>query len=327
MTKQKGIPRRLILAAGPALLAAPAVRAQGAFPNRPLRVIVPFAAGGTTDSQMRALCEAASKRLGQPVVVENRSGAGGILGAQALTNERTPDGYLLSQMPSNVFRYPLVVSRPPFDPLTDFTYILQVTGYVFGVAVRQDSPLRSFRDLMDFAKANPGHLTYGTTGVGGTLHVTMEQIASENRLNFTHVPFRGTAEIIPNVLNGTVEAVASSTDWLPLVREGKLRALCTWGPERAPALPDVPTLREIGINIVQTGPYGIAGPKGMDPHVVRRIHDAFHDALQDPVHLGVLERYNMVVDYLDTKAFTASIPKLMDENRMLVETLNLREAR
>jgi tripartite-type tricarboxylate transporter receptor subunit TctC len=327
MKKEPGIGRRALFGAVPAILATPAVRAQGGYPNRPVRVIVPFAAGGTTDSQMRALCEAASKRLGQPVIVENRSGAGGILGAQALANERSADGYLMAQMPSNVFRYPLTVARPPFDPETDFTYLIQVTGYVFGVAVRADSPFRSFHDLLAFAKANPGRFTYGTTGVGGTLHVTMEQIASERGIAFTHVPFRGTAEILPNVLNGTVEAIASSTDWLPLVKEGKLRALCTWGAERAAALPGVPTLREIGINLVQTGPYGLAGPKGMDRAVVTRIHDVFRDALQDPIHLGVLERYNMMVDYLDSEAYAASIPKLLDENRLVVEKLNLREAR
>lgn len=327
MTDQAGCGRRALLCAAATVLTAPAVQAQGAFPNRPIRVIVPFAAGGTTDSQMRALCEAAGRRLGQPVVVDNRSGAGGILGAQALANERTPDGYLLSQMPSNVFRYPLIAPRPPFDPLTDFTYILQLTGYVFGVAVRADSPFRTFEDLLDFAKANPGRMTYGTTGVGGTLHVTMEQIAASRGLEFTHVPFRGTAEIIPNVLNGTVEAVASSTDWLPLVQEGRLRALCTWGSTRTTALPNVPTLREVGIDIVQTGPYGMAGPRGMDPAVVRRIHDAFHDALEDPIHLAVLERYNMVVDYLGTADFAASIPGIVEENRVLVERLNLREAR
>jgi len=327
MTAQTGIGRRAALGAIPLLLAAPALRAQGRYPDRPIRVIVPFAAGGLTDSQMRAVCDAASRRLGQPVVVENRSGAGGILGAQALANERTADGYLLAQFPSNVFRYPLTVARPPFDPLTDFTYVLQLTGYVFGVAVRADSPLRSFDDLLAFAGANPGRMSYGTTGVGGTLHVTMEAIARERGLTLTHVPFRGTAEILPNVLNGTVEAIASSTDWLPLVKEGKLRALCTWGAERARALPEVPTLRELGIDMVQTGPYGIAGPKGMDPAVVARLHEAFREALHDPVHLAVLERFNMVVDYLDPAAFAATVPRMMEENRDVVERMNLREAR
>ena len=322
------VPRRALLA-GVALptplLTAPAL-AQS-FPTRPLRVVVPFAAGGLTDSQMRVVCEGAARRLGQAIVVENRSGAGGILGAQALANDRAADGYLLSQMPSSVFRYPLVAARPPFNPLTDFTYIIQLTGYVFGVAVRHDSPFQTLRDALDYAKANPGRFTFGTTATGGTPHVTMEQVARLHGAELTHVPFRGSSEIIPNVLNGSVEAIASSSDWLPLVREGRLRALCTWGATRAESLPDTPTLKELGFNIVQTGPYGIAGPKGMDPAVVKRIHDAFHEALSDPEHLTTLRRFSMVVDYLDTAGFTASIPPLIEENRRVVEMLNLREPR
>jgi len=319
--------RRGVLGALPALLAAPAVRAQGAYPNRPIRMIVPFSAGGTTDTQMRALCNAVSRIIGQPIVVENRTGAGGILGPQAVAAERSADGYVLTQMPSATFRYPLTVSRPPFNPETDFTYLIQLTGYVYGVAVRPDSPFRNFQDVLDHAKADPRSFTYATTAVGGTPHVTMEQIALDKGVAFTHVPFRGTAEIMPNVLNGTVDAVASSSDWLSLIKEGKLRALCTWGRERASAMPDVPTLREGGIDVVQTSPYGIAGPKGMDPQAVRRIHDAFHKGLQDPAHRGVLERFNMVLDYLDTEAYAATIPALVAENRGIVERLNLRENR
>src|SRR5688500_6755072 len=134
MKKNARLNRRAALAAGAGLLFAPAVQAQPRFPNRPVRMIVPFAPGGGTDLQMRALCEAASRRLGQPVVIENRSGSGAILGALALVNDRTPDGHLLSQMPSNVFSYPLTVRNAPYDPLTDFTWVMQMTGYVFGIA-------------------------------------------------------------------------------------------------------------------------------------------------------------------------------------------------
>src|SRR5690349_187812 len=126
--------RGLLALAAAAPLARPAIAQQG-FPSRPIRMLVPWAPGGTTDIQMRALCDAASRKAGVPVVVENKSGAGGILGAQALLTER-PDGYTLAQMPVSVFRYPLMSSRPPFDPLQDFTYVIHLTGYTFGVVVR-----------------------------------------------------------------------------------------------------------------------------------------------------------------------------------------------
>ena len=152
---------------GAAALARPAL-AQRQFPDRPIRVLVPWAPGGTTDVQMRAVCEAASKRLGQPVVVDNKPGAGGILAAQALAGGTRPDGYTLAQMPVSVFRYPQMAPRPPFDPMKDFTWIVQLTGYLFGVAVRAEAPWREFRE---FPRPCQGQPWQGQQGLGGHRHV------------------------------------------------------------------------------------------------------------------------------------------------------------
>ncbi|WP_426958372.1 tripartite tricarboxylate transporter substrate binding protein [Muricoccus radiodurans] len=314
--------RRAALALGAASLAAPAL-AQARYPDRPIRLYVPYGAGGTTDVQMRALCEGATRRLGQPIVVENRTGAGGILGAQALVGAR-PDGYTLSQMPVSVLRYPQMAQRPPFDPMKDFTWILQVTGYLFGVVVKADAPWQTFPEFLAYAKANRGRVTYGTPGVGTSLHITMEQIASQQGIEFVHVPFRGVAENMQALLGGQINATADSSGWAELVRSGQFRLLCTWGPQRAKSFPDAPTLRELGIDIVSDSPFGIGGPAGMDPAVVETLQNAFRDAIQDPAHLAILERFDMAPAYLDSAAYSAAVRRQFTEDGEMIRRLNLR---
>ncbi|MDB5416555.1 MAG: tripartite tricarboxylate transporter substrate binding protein [Rubritepida sp.] len=316
------ISRRGALALPLASLAAPAF-AQQNFPSRPIRMIVPWGAGGTTDVQMRAYCEAAGRRLGQPIVIENRAGAGGVLGAQFLLT--TPaDGYTLSQMPISVFRQPLLNSRPLFDPLTDFTYIIHATGYLFGIVVRADAPWQNLAELMEAARREPGKLNYGTPGVGTSLHLTMEQIAKTQRIEWQHIPFRGVAENLQNLLGGQIQMTADSSGWVPMAEEGRVRVLATWGAERAKRFPNVPTLRESGIDIVSISPYGLAGPKNMDPGIVRVLHNAFRDALTDPSHVTILDRFDMQPNYMNSADYTADVRRTMDEERRLIQELGIR---
>ena len=303
-------------------LAAPAL-AQPAFPSRPIRMLVPWAPGGTTDVQMRGFCEAASRKLGQPVVVENRPGAGGVLGAQALLTA-APDGYTLSQMPISVFRQPLLNSRALFDPLADFTYVIHATGYLFGTVVRADAPWRSMAELIEHARRNPGQLNYGSPGVGTSLHLTMEQIAQTQRVEWTHIPFRGFAENIQSLLGGQTQILSDSSGWAPLAEEGRVRILATWGNTRAKRFPDVPTLKEQGIDIASISPYGLAGPKGMDPAVVRVLHDGFREALFDPSHVAVLDRYDMVPDYKNSADYLTDVRRTMEEEGRLIRQLGIR---
>lgn len=316
------IGRRAALVACGSGLAAPAI-AQAVFPNRPIRVLVPWGAGGTTDVQMRVLCEQAARRLGQPVIIENKPGAGGILGAQALLTDR-PDGYSLSQMPISVFRNPLMNPRPPFDPMTDFTWVIHLTGYLFGVVVRADSPWQTLEQFLAYARAQPGRVNYGTPGVGTSLHITMEQIAGQKGIEWVHVPFRGVAENMQALLGGQIHATADSSGWSQLVQDGRLRLLVTWGAERAKRFPDTPTLRESGIDIVSISPYGIGGPKGMDAGVVRVLHDAFKEALFDTAHVAMLDRFDMQPMYLDSAAYAAFARKQYEEERVMVQRLGLR---
>ena len=193
----------LVLSAG---LAASAAHAQ-TFPNRPVNLIVPWPAGGTTDVVMRALATATEKHLGQSLVIENRGGASGTLGPAHMAANAKPDGYTVAQIPITVFRLPHM-RKTTFDPAKDFTYIIGLTGYTFGVVVRKDAPWKTFQELLADAKANPTKINYGTPGAGTSLHITMEQIAKHQGLKWTHVPFKGNAEATTALLGGHIQVLA-----------------------------------------------------------------------------------------------------------------------
>jgi tripartite-type tricarboxylate transporter receptor subunit TctC len=315
--------RTLLATAGAASLARPAL-AQPRYPDRPIRVLVPWTPGGATDIQMRAVCEAASRHLGQPVVVENRPGASGTLGALAVKDAK-PDGYTLSQMPNGVFRMPAMVARPQWDPLRDFTWIIRMVGYMGGVVVRPDAPWRDMPALLDHARAHPGALNYGTPGVN-TTEVQMQRLARAAAVDWVPVPFRGAAPNLQALLGGQIHFSAETSAWADMALEGTLRPLAVWMSERAKRFPDVPTFRELGYDVIGESAYGIAGPRGMEPEVVRTIHDAFRKAVHDPTHLAVLARFDMPVRYLDSQDFTADAAVQAEEARRIVQELGLRAA-
>src|SRR4051794_27954690 len=253
---------RLLLAAAIFILSTIAQAQQ--FPTRPVTLIVPWPPGGSTDIAMRALATATEKHLGQSIVIENRPGAAGTLGPSNMAGSAKPDGYTVAQLPISVFRIPYI-QKASFDPAKDFTCIIHLTGYTFGVVVRADSPFKTFNDMIEHARANPGKVNYGTPGAGSSLHITMEQIAKLKGIKWTQVPFKGGADNMNATLGGHIDATADSTGWAELVNAGKFRLLATWGAERTKNWPDVPTLKESGINMVSNSPFGIGGPKGVEP--------------------------------------------------------------
>src|SRR5437879_4313086 len=189
------------LAVAAVLLAAPLLVAAQAFPSKPITLICPWPAGGTTDAHLRKFAEIAQKYLGQPVVVDNKPGGGGMIGPSNMAKLARPDGYTISQLPITAYRLPH--QRPvDWDAINDFTYLIGITGYSFGVVVKADSPFKSFGDLLDYAKANPGKLSYGTPGTGTSPHLLMEEVAMKSGVQFLHVPFKGNADSMQPLLGG-----------------------------------------------------------------------------------------------------------------------------
>jgi len=318
--------RRTALASGlaTALVRPASAQGGGPFPNRPVRAINPFAAGGSTDVQMRSLCASAAPKLGQPLVVENRPGGGGFFGMMALVNEAKPDGHLLSQVGTGTPARLMMSPQAPLDPATDFTWVCGMVGYLFGAVVRADAPWATWRDLVAHARANPGAVNYGTPGVGTPPHLAMEVVAHRAGVRWTHVPFRGSSEVQPALLGGQIHLGADASTWAPLVEEGKMRLLVVFGAERARQFPGVPTLREEGIDLVTDGRYGLAAPPGLDRGIARVLHGAFRDALLDPAHLAVLHRYGMAALPRDPEACADDARQQRDADRVLLERLGLR---
>jgi tripartite-type tricarboxylate transporter receptor subunit TctC len=287
-------------------------------------LIVPWPAGGTTDIGMRALASATEKYLKQKIVVENRPGAGGVLGPQQVAQNAPPDGYTLVQIPITVFRFPFM-RKTSLDPATDFTYIIGVSGYTFGVVVRNDAPWKTFKELIDYARANPGKINYGTPGAGTSLHITMEQIAKQQGIKWTHVPFKGTSETTGALLGGHVDAAADATGWASLVNGGQLRLLVLWTATRSKNWPDAPTLREVGVDMVSNSPFGIAGPKGMDPAVVKVIHDAFKKGAEDPAYLETTAKLDQEPAYMNSDDYRRYAAGQLVEQKKLIEDLGLKQ--
>jgi len=302
-------------------LAFPNLASAQAFPSKPIKLICPWPAGGSTDAVMRALAESASKALGTQVVIENKPGASGMLGPNDLVRA-APDGYTLSQITIGVARLPHM-QKMQFDPLKDFTYIACLTGYTFGIVVRADSPLKSIKDLVEFAKANPGKFTYGSTGTGTTPHLAFAEFATKAKIDLTHVPFKGSSDAIKALLGGHVMSHSDATGWAPHVEAGTLRLLATYGSKRTKRWPQVATLNELGYDTVSDSPFGIGGPKGMDPAVVKKLHDAFKKTLEDPAVMASFDKYDQSVIYMGTEEYTQFIRNTFQSEKAVIERLGL----
>jgi tripartite-type tricarboxylate transporter receptor subunit TctC len=315
----------LHLAAGAAALpvASRIAKAQ-AYPTRPVTIVVPYPAGTATDITMRALASATQRHLAQTFVIENKAGAGGTLAPAQVATTAKPDGYTLSQIPLPLFRAPFI-RKTNYDPTKDFTYIIGITGYAYGVVVRSDSPWKTFPELLAYAKANPGKISFGTPGANTTQHITMLQIARLYGITWTHVPFRGTPEMVSALLGGHLDVSADTTAWGPQVNSGQLRLLVTFGASRTRSWPTVPILREVGINLIANSPYGLAGPKGMDPAIVKILHDAIHKGMQEPSFTSVMAQLDQEFLYLNTQDYHDEVMKQISEQKRLVEQLGLKD--
>ena len=309
-----------------AVLASLAMLVAGAaaadeFPSRPITLIIPWPAGGPTDVGVRAMAEVASKHLGQPIIIDNKAGGAGTVGPATMAATAKPDGYTIAQMPITVYRLPMMQNTT--WSANDFTYIVHLTGYTFAAMAHVDTPFKTWQDVLDYAKANPGKITYATSGAGSSLHLGMEMMAEKSGVKFTHVPFKGAAEVNAAVAGGHTMMAAGGLSVKPMVDAGKVRLLNVWTAKRLKSVPELPTLLELGYPWVFDSPWGIAGPKGMNPKVVQKLHDAFKKAIEDEAVVAILERYEMVPNYKNSADYAAAVAEQVKTEEALLKRIGM----
>lgn len=323
-------PRRRQLIAGSAALIAcgvagrmpSAVAASATYPTRPISFICPWPVGGTADQSMRALCQAASEVLGQSVVLENKAGASGMIGTQALARAAA-DGYTIGQIPISVARFSQL-GMLPLDPRKDFTYLARTSGQTFGIAVPAESRFQTLADVVAESKAKPTSLTYAHAGIGGATHVGMEEFALAAGIELHAVAYRGGAAALVDVLGGQVDMLADSSSWAPHVQSGKMRLLATWGEQRPPRFAEAPTLRELGYDVVVQAPNGVGAPAGMDPAIAHVLRDAFRQAVASDMFRKATEIIDAPVMYLDGPDYASYVAQEYDRETVLIERLGLK---
>ena len=291
-----------------------------AFPSRPITLICPWPPGGSTDLHLRKFAEIAQKYVGQTIIVDNKPGAGGMLGPATMAKTARPDGYVVSQLPVGAYRIPHM-QKVDWDPLADFTYIIGLSGYSFGVVVKADSPFKTFQDLIGHARANPGRLAYSSTGNGTSPHLLMEEVAQKTGVRLLHVPFKGNADSTQALMGGHVMAQSDATGWGRHVDAGTFRLLVTFGESRTKW--NAPTAKELGIDVVSYSPYGLVAPKGMEPQQLKFLHDAFKKALDDPEHLKVLAQIDQVYWYKSSGDYARWAADTFKAERATIERVGL----
>jgi len=294
------------LAALAAGLLALAAHAQSDYPNRAVTMVVPFPPGGVADITARPVAEAMGRFLQQPVVVENKSGAGGGIGMQYVARAKA-DGYTVLLALSSISIIPeadKVLGRDPMYQLNQLVPVARFTADPTVLAVRADSPYRSVADLLDAAKKDPGTVPYGSSGNYGTMHVPMEMLTGAAGVKMLHVPFTGPAVVA--LLGGQVQALSTGPSTvMGHVKAGKVRVLATWGEARHPALPDVPTLRELGYDAQFSQWTGLFVPAGTPESAITRLREAARFAVEDAAFKAALAKVDTPVQYLDQPQFRA----------------------
>ncbi len=312
--------KRFLLLAGALLFAAPA---WSQYPNKPIRIVVPFGAGSATDLISRVLGNSVSAAVGQPVVIDNKAGADGAIAAADVL-KAAPDGYtLLMATNSPMSVVPAMKKVPPYDPVADFTPITDIGRYTFFVVVNPGLPVKTLPELVQYAKANPGKVNYATGNTTGI--VSSALLSSLAKIEMVHVPYKTEPLVMPDLIGGRVDMMfASSTTSMPLIRDGKLRALVTTLPRRSHLLPDVPTIAEAGyptFSIISWA--GLFGPAKMPAEVVARLNKEFVAAMGRPDVQDAMQKQAFVLTPSTPEKLAAYVKEQLEGYRNILKAVGI----
>ncbi len=305
------------------LMFAPTVSFAQAYPTKPINLIVTFAPGGTLDVSTRILASKAEKLLGQPLLVSNVGGGGGSVALGQVAKKR-PDGYDITSCTSTgLIRIPQLRAVPYSHE--DFVPIMHFASVQSGVVVKSDSAYKTFKDLIEYARKNPGKVNYATSGAGSPMHIAMEFVADKEGIQWVHVPYAGGAPGLAAVLGGHVTAMSDSTEWLPHVKEGSLRLLVTHGERRMKIFPNVPTLRDLGYDFINETVFMIAAPKGTSPEIVKKLDEALRKAMDDPDFIKTIQNLEFDVAYRNSEDTKKYLEDAYNRFAVMIKKLNIKK--
>jgi len=300
------------------------IMAQEKYPTKPITLTIGYGAGGGTDVSTRPLALAASKILGQPIVVVNKTGGATSVAMAALKNEK-PDGYNIGTLGAGGVLVPLT-RKVGYDVLKDFTPIIQFAIFQYGLVVQSDSPWKTCKEFIDYAKANPGKIRYSTSGVGGAQHLVMERLALQEKIKWTLIPYESGEEAVTALLGNHVEATSQTTTWKKYVDAGRFRLLAFYGEKRMSNYPNVPTRLELGYNITaEPSLMSLVGPRGLSPQVVETLHQAFKKAMEDPNFIRVSNQVDQPPFYRSPQELGKHLAEIQGQLAPLIRTLGLRK--
>lgn len=306
------------------LLFGTALRAQtnAEFPSKPITLIVPYPPGGAFDAVLRALSNAAAQELGQPIVILNRPGAGGVTGTASLVTMRSADGYTLALMHNSVLRQPRL-ANVSWDPIEDFTYVIGLAGLNTGITVAATAPWTTLPALLEDARSRPGKISWGNVGAVTSNRIYAERLQRAADVRFNMVPFKGGSEAFTMLLGGHLD-VYGDPGFGPMASSGKARLLATMTHQRLARWPDTPTLKELGFDLVVESIFGLVAPRGLPPTTGERPHRAFARATTDPVYRRTLDDFDMTPAVMNAQAFKQYARKQMAQENVLLDEIGFK---